>query len=70
MIVTINVIEVASELAHHQTLYDSGDICSNENDMYEDINAEVLTYKEEIQDRFNTWYDYYFEIITNLAHIK
>ena len=70
MVITINVVEIASELAHHQTLYDSGDICNNEDDMYVDINADVLHYKEEIQDRFNTWYDYYFEIISNGAFIQ
>jgi hypothetical protein len=59
MEVRINSIELASELAHSRTLYESGDICSNEDDMYQDINAEVLMYTEEIQDRFFHWYDYY-----------
>lgn len=70
MNVTVNAIEVASELAHHRTLYDSGDICNNEDDMYLDPDADILVYTDEIQDRFNQWYDFYFEIITNLAHIK
>ena len=56
---TINVLELASELAHIRTFQESGDIVSNEDDMYQDINAEVLTYTEEIQDRFNDWYDFY-----------
>lgn len=55
----INVLELASELAHNRTLYESGDICNNEDDMYVYISAETLVYKEEIQDRFNEWYDYY-----------
>jgi hypothetical protein len=59
MEVRINSIELASELAHSRTLYESGDICQSEDDMYQDINAEVLMYKEEIQDRFFDWYDYY-----------
>jgi hypothetical protein len=56
---TINVLELASELAHIRTFQESGDIINNEDDMYQDINAEVLTYTEEIQDRFNDWYDFY-----------
>lgn len=56
---TINVLELASELAHIRTFQESGDIISNEDDMYQDTNAEVLMYTEEIQDRFNDWYDFY-----------
>ena len=66
----INLVEAASTLAHTRTLYESGDICSNEDEMYEDINSEVLTYTEEIQDRFNAWYDFYFEILSNIAEDK
>jgi hypothetical protein len=63
MEIKLNLLELASELAHSRTLYESGDICNNEDDMFEDINADVLTYKEEIQDRFNEWYDYYLSEI-------
>jgi hypothetical protein len=59
MEIRINVIELASELAHSRTLYESGDICNNEDDMFNDPIDGVQTYKEEIQDRFNEWYDYY-----------
>ena len=55
----INELELACELAHDRTLYESGDICNNENDMWQDASSDVLIYKDEIQDRFNTWYDYY-----------
>jgi hypothetical protein len=58
MEITINKLELAAELAHNRTLYESGDICSNEDEMYE-INDGVESYTEEIQDRFNGWYDYY-----------
>ena len=54
-------IELASELAHDRTLYESGDICSNEDDMYKGEN-----YTEEIQDRFNEWYDYYLTKIESI----
>lgn len=59
MEIRINAIELASELAHSRTLYESGDICNNEDDMFNDPEDGMQTYKEEIQDRFNEWYDYY-----------
>lgn len=54
MNITINALELASELAHDRTFYDSGDICNNEDEMYNGEN-----YTDEIQERFNQWYDYY-----------
>jgi len=59
MEIKINAIELAAELAHTRTFYESGDICNNEDDMFNDPEDEIQTYKEEIQDRFNDWYDYY-----------
>lgn len=59
MEIKINAIELAAELAHNRTLYESGDICNNEDDMYEEPTDCIITYKEEIQDRFNEWYGYY-----------
>jgi hypothetical protein len=55
---TINVIELACELAHSRTFDESGDIINNEDDMFQ-ITEEGYFYTEEIQDRFNHWYDYY-----------
>ena len=55
---TINVIELACELAHIRTFQDSGDIINNEDDMFQ-ITEEGYFYTEEIQDRFNDWYDFY-----------
>ena len=55
---TINVIELACELAHTRTFQESGDIINNEDDMFQ-ITEEGYFYTEEIQDRFNHWYDYY-----------
>jgi hypothetical protein len=54
------IIEIACNLAHNKTLFDSGDICQNEDDMYQNPELRVLVYKEEIQDRFNANYDYYY----------
>lgn len=58
----INVLELASNLAHNRTLYESGDICNNEDDMYKNEPFEE-EYIEEIQDRFNKWYDHYLDEI-------
>ena len=58
MEIKINALELAAELAHNRTLYESGDICRNEDEMYE-INDGVESYTEEIQERFNGWYDDY-----------
>lgn len=55
---TEQMIELASELAHDRTLYESG---YNETDMYEGEN-----YTEEIQERFNEWYDYYLTKIESI----
>ena len=35
--------------------------------LYKDIEAEVLEYTPEWQDRFNEFYDYFFEMISNCA---
>lgn len=35
--------------------------------LFKDIGAEVLEYKPEWQDRFNEFYDYFFEMISNCA---
>lgn len=67
MIVEINLVEAASELAHNRTLFESGDILSNEDEMYKDIDSDVLEYKEEVQDRFNGWYDYYYALLESFV---
>lgn len=64
---TINILELASNLAHDRTLYESYDILNNEDEIYQDINAEELHYTEEIQDRFNEWYGYYLSEIDKAA---
>ena len=69
MDIKINVVEAASELAHNRTFFESGDVLQNQDDMYKDIDSDVLEYKEEIQDRFNGWYDYYFGEICKCVNI-
>ena len=61
--VIVNILELASNLAHDRTLYESGDICNNEDEMWENIDSNELVYKEEVQERFNFWYDHYLNEI-------
>ena len=35
--------------------------------LFKDIEAEVLEYKPEWQDKFNEFFDYFFEVISNCA---
>ena len=65
---TEELLELASTLAHERTLCESNDICNDEDDMYEDPNDESTMYKDEIQDRFNDWYDYYLDKIKNVLN--
>lgn len=64
---TEQMIELACELAHTRTFQESEDICNNEDDMYETHGDSIQYYKEEIQDRFNEWYDYYLTKIESVA---
>jgi hypothetical protein len=61
----INEIELACNLAHN-SMYDEvtreewdGEEILSEEDLYEFENADTSKYKEEIQEVFNRWYDYY-----------
>jgi hypothetical protein len=65
MAILINEVELATNLAHDRTLFESQDICRNQDDMFVDINADELTYTDEIQERFNEWYDFYYNHIIN-----
>lgn len=72
MEVRINVIEVASDLAHNamldevmSPLYDGDTFAIVEEDVYDYDEEGNSTYKEEFQDVFNRYYDYFFEMITN-----
>ncbi len=54
-----NIIEVASELAHRDLVAE----VLKEFDLWEDPDADVLTYKKDVQDEFNDLYDEYFDIL-------
>ena len=55
MEITINALELASELAHLKLESEWSESIK----IYEDEESEVLTYTDEAQDIFNEWYDYY-----------
>jgi hypothetical protein len=55
----INKLEIASNLAHKAVLHNNASTGMTEQDMYVNPKARVLYYKEEVQDQFNQWYDYY-----------
>lgn len=55
MNITINAIELASELAHERLELEWADSI----EIYKDEDSSVLTYTEEAQDIFNELYDLY-----------
>lgn len=63
MNVTINILELASELAEEK-LHDNW---SDSIKIFEDEDAECLTYTEEAQDIFNDLYDEYYSTIERLS---
>lgn len=70
--ITINIVETAAELANDNTIDEIlnpiGDYVllqgfNSEDDLYE---QGSLKYKEEVQDVFNKWYDYYYSKLEKL----
>ena len=57
--ITINKLELASELAHNALI----DNWSDSVKIYEDEEASVTVYTEEAQDIFNEYYDNYLTLI-------
>ena len=60
--ITINKLELASELANTKlvNMVEEGIYCKN--DIYEESESE-MTYTEIGQDLFNEWYDHYLNLI-------
>jgi hypothetical protein len=73
MIVKINVIEVASELAHIEVLKQLNIEPEFDYTVFvpekgqEEVSNPTMVYTEEAQLIFNSEYDFFFEILTNLA---
>lgn len=59
MNVTINALELASELAHERLI----DNWSKSIKIYVDEDESITTYTEEAQDIFNEYYDMYINLI-------
>ena len=57
--ITINKLELASELAHQNLVLNWSESIS----IYEDEDADELRYTEEAQDIFNEYYDGYLTLI-------
>ena len=62
MNVTINIVELASELADKDL---EGHFGQNRWTSIDDTNEDTLIYTEEAQDLFNEYYDYYYSVIEN-----
>ena len=56
---TINIIELASELAHRELINNWEESIK----IYNDETADTLTYTDEAQDVFNELYDTYLSLI-------
>jgi hypothetical protein len=57
--VTINIIELASELAHMKLINEWNESIK----IYEDEEASITVYTDEAQDIFNELYDDYTDLI-------
>lgn len=70
MNVTVNAIELACNLAHEKTVeffLISGIYQSEEELFYLEDDLETTSYHDDVQDKFNEYYDYYFDIILNCS---
>jgi hypothetical protein len=59
MNVEVNILELASELAHNRLVRESDDV----NKIYKTDEMGTLTYTEDAQDVFNRYYDHYYDVI-------
>ena len=57
--ITINILELASELAHIKLMNEWSESIK----IFEDDTASVTVYMEEAQDIFNEYYDNYLTLI-------
>ena len=59
---TINILELASELAELEMLENYSDSI----EIYSDEDKDCIVYTDEAQDIFDTLYDKYYSLIDNL----
>ena len=71
-LISINTIKLASNLAHKSVMDEliipfqtdgSYSIYENEDDLFIEDENENMIYKDDVQDVFNRWYDYYLNMI-------
>lgn len=72
MNIKINLLELASEMAHRESVLQTCielAICEDDakDKITEELQEGVITYKEEYQDRFNQLYDEYYERFSMLG---
>ena len=67
-IIKINLVEVAADLAHARVVHTlvGGIDYPDEDSLYEEDTIDCSKYKDEVQDEFNNWYDYYYNFILSL----
>ena len=68
MLERINIIELASNLAHQELINEYENLSENKeklfpNGIFIDEDEETTRYSEEAQDIFNSYYDKYLTII-------
>ena len=68
MNITINILEVASELAHEKLIKYSDDLTEYDyrNEFPNGVEVEeydIITYTEEAQEVFNQFYDEYYDFL-------
>lgn len=61
MNVTINILELASELAENEILEKYSDTIET----YSDEDEDCIVYTDEVQDIFDELYDKYYSLIEN-----
>lgn len=62
------ILELASELAHERTKLELS--IDSEELMYKDHESNELNYREEVQDEFNKWYEYYEDVLRKVSTTK
>jgi hypothetical protein len=70
MEITINLLEVASELAHEQMVIDNKTkgIITDEKEVFNTDEDGCLYYKKKFQEEFDNLYDYYYDRIDKLKY--
>ena len=63
------ILELAAELAHDATYNELKDIYPNDDDLWNETQY-TRNYKEDVQDVFYRWYDYFLERISNILEIE